>query len=498
MMHHCRDNVTGFTRAEKPAISGMKYMSNAVYISSKKVYAQKMIGIKAKKSSIHKDWTEGSITHNLLMLSWPIIISQSLNMLGPTIDLIWVGRLGSAAMAGVGIAGMAIMFAMSAMMGLTQGVRAMVARFVGSSDTLGANNITQQGLVVSACYSTLMVFIGVFFSEMILKIMGVQADVILEGAAYLRIMFVGAATRSFRMMTESIMQSSGDAVTPMKISFIFRSVHIIICPFLILGWWICPRLGVSGAALANVLSQGLGMVIGFWILLSGRTRLCLTFKDFRMDPDIIWRIVKIGIPVAVMGMQRGLSQLLLIFFMVPFGTTAVAAHTLLHRIEMVLVMICMGMGIASGVLAGQSLGAGKSDRAEKSGWTAVALTEGIMIICLVAIFIWPEVVVKIFNTDPNLVRTACVFLRIGVVGFLMLGFGPIFMQFLSGVGDTLPPMLIALLNTWFVLMPMAYILPGVGNLGVYGVRWAMAGTMFLPGIAYTIYFKSGRWKRKVV
>lgn len=457
-----------------------------------------MIGIKTKKSGIHRDWTEGSIMRNLLMLSWPIIISQSLNMLGPTIDLVWVGKLGSAAMAGVGIAGMAIMFVMSAMMGLTQGARAMIARFVGRGDTLGANNIAQQGLVVSACYSTLMIFIGFFFSEMILKIMGVQTDVILEGAAYLRIMFVGAATRSFRMMTESIMQSSGDTVTPMKIGFIFRSVHIIICPFLILGWWICPRLGVSGAALANVLSQGLGMIIGFWILLSGHTRLSLTFKDFRIDLDIIWRIVKIGIPVAVMGMQRGLSQLLLIFFIAPFGTIAVAAHTLLHRIEMVLVMICMGMGIASGVLAGQNLGAGKPDRAERSGWIAAALTEGVMIICLTVIFIWPEAVVRIFNTEPNLMKTACIFIRIAVVGFLMLGFGPIFMQFLSGVGDTFPPMLIALLNTWLVLMPMAYILPGVGNLGVFGVRWAMAGTMFLPGIAYIIYFKSGRWKQKVV
>lgn len=445
-----------------------------------------------------RDWTSGSIARNLVLLSWPVIISQSLNMLGPTIDLIWVGKLGSSSMAGVGIAGMAIMLTMSAMMGLAQGSRAMIARFVGRRDMTGANKVAQQGFSISALYSTGMVCIGIFFSETILRLMGVEADVLSEGAPYMKIMFVGAAARSFRMMSESIMQSSGDAITPMKIGFLFRSFHIIVCPFLILGWWIFPRLGVTGAALANVLSQGLGMAVGLWILFSGRTRLTLTLKDYRFDLNLIWRIVKIGIPVSVMGMQRGLSQLLLILFVVPFGTTAVAAHTLLSRIEMILTMICMGTGIAAGVLAGQSLGAGKPDRAEKSGWLAGGFTEIVMILCSIALFIWPEVIIKIFNTEPGLVKMAGIFVRIGVVGFLMLGFGPVFMQILSGVGDTFPPMLIALINTWIILIPLGFLLPKVGNLGVFGVRWAMAFGMFLPGIAYIIYFKSGRWKRKKV
>jgi putative MATE family efflux protein len=445
-----------------------------------------------------KDWTQGSITRNLVLLSLPIITSQSLNMIGPTIDLIWVGKLGSVSIAGVGVAGMAVMFVMSAMMGLAQGARAMVARFVGSGNASEANNVAQHAFVISTVYSFIMVMVGIFFSEAILRLLGVDAEVVAEGGTYLRIMFVGATARSFRMMTESIMQSSGDAITPMKISFLFRSFHIVLCPFLILGWWIFPRLGVSGAALTNILSQSLGLVVGLWVLYNGHTRLALSLKDFHLDLHIVWRMVKIGIPVAVMGMQRSLGQLLLIIVMAPFGTMAVAAHSLIHRIEMVLAMLCMGMGISAGVLAGQSLGAGKPDRAEKSGWYAAGLAETVMVICSTAVFIWPEVIIRVFNTEPNLVNTASIFLRIAVVGFLMLGCGPLFVQMLSGIGDTLPPMLIALLNTWGLLIPLAFILPKIGNLGVFGVRWAMAAAMFLPGAAYLIYFKTGRWKRKVV
>lgn len=450
------------------------------------------------KQTPQKDWTEGNITRNLLMLSWPIIINQSLNMIGPTIDMIWVGKLGSASIAGVGIAGSAVMLLMAAMMGLAQGTRAIVARYVGRRDAEGANHVAMQGFIISAAYSIVMVSIGIFFSEAILTIMGVEADVVTEGASYMRIMFIGAIARSFRMMGEGVMQSSGDAMTPMNISILFRIVHVIICPFLIFGWWIFPYMGTSGAAMANVISHGMGLVVAMWILFHGGTRIRLTLKNLHVDFNMIWRIIKIGVPAAVMGMQRGASQLILMLFMVPFGTTAVAAHTVLHRVEMLLAMVAMGMGIAAGVLAGQNLGANKPDRAEKTGWLAIGFAECLMVVCAVLIFVWPEMIVKIFNSEPELIKTGSAFLRIGAAGFLMMGFGPTFMHIFSGVGDTFPPMLFSIVTTWGVLIPLAVILPRITNLGVYGVRWAIVASLFTSAVASLIYFKTGRWKKKIV
>lgn len=412
--------------------------------------------------------------------------------------MIWVGKLGSTSIAGVGVAGTAVMLLMAAMMGLAQGARSIVARFVGKGDTEGANHVAMQGFVISSFYSMIMVSIGIFFSEDILKLMGVETNVAAEGAAYMRIMFIAATARSFRMMAEGVMQSSGDAITPMKISILFRIIHVIICPFLIFGWWAFPRMGVSGAAMANFVSQGIGLAIGIWILFYGGTRIRLTLKNFSVDFSMVWRIIKIGIPVSVMGMQRGSSQLILMLFMVPFGTTAVAAHTLLHRVEMLLAMICMGIGISAGVLAGQNLGAKKPIRAEKSGWLAIGLAESLMIICVAVIFTWPEVIVKIFNSESELIKVGVIFLRIGAVGFLMLGFGPTFMHILSGTGDTFPPMLISILTTWGVLIPLAVILPRIMNLGAYGVRWAIVASLLTSAVAYFTYFKSGRWKKKRV
>ena len=185
-----------------------------------------------------RDWTKGSIVGNLLSLSWPMIVSNALNMMGPTIDMIWVGRLGAVAIAGVGISGMLVGLVNSARRGLSTGVRAMVARFVGAHDEEAANHVAQQALVISFSFAAVLAAIGIFFAEPILVLMGLEADVVAAGAAYMRIMFVGSLFMSLRIMGETIMESSGDAVTPMRVAMFFRFLHVALCPFLIFGWWI--------------------------------------------------------------------------------------------------------------------------------------------------------------------------------------------------------------------------------------------------------------------
>jgi len=445
-----------------------------------------------------RDWTKGSITRNLLSLSWPMLISNALRMIGPTIDMIWVGKLGAASIAGVGLASIAVFVMMSGRQGINTGMRAMAARFMGAGDTEGANHVAQQALVISAVYAVVMGAIGIIFAKPILTLLGVEADVVAEGAAYMRIMFAGTAATSFGLMAEGIMQASGDTMTPMRISVLTRFFHVALCPFLIFGWWIFPRLGVSGAAMTNVVAQCLGMALGLWILFSGRSRLRLTLRNFRLDLNILWRIVRIGIPASGMMVQRGLGRLVFAWFMVPFGTLAVAGHTLMGRISAFLDTPGFAFGRAGGVLVGQNLGSQQPGRAERSAWWAVGFTEAIMLICSAVMLVWPGNIIRIFNSDPELVELASVFLRIAVVGYAMFGFNTVLMECLSGAGDTLPPMLFSIIRTWVVPVPLAFLLPRVTSLGVYGVRWAIAAGTIAGPIAYAIYFRLGRWKRKRV
>ena len=453
-------------------------------------------GSPSKESVFRRDWTEGSIISNLWSLSWPILINNTLNALGPTIDMIWIGTLGASAIAGVGVAGLAVMVVNSLISGLFTGTIALVARHIGARDDQGANHAAQQAFVIGLVFSALMALVGIFLAAPFLRSLGVDASVVNEGATYLRIQLIGIVTMTMLQAAQSIMQASGDAVQPMIISAGYRLLQIVLCPALIFGWGFFPRLEVSGASLSNVITQALGGTVALYILFTGRTRIKVTFKNFRFDGKIIWKTVKIGIPASFSFMQRNIAELILMWFITPFGTLAVAAQSVSQRVDQFLQNISGGLGSAAGILAGQSLGAGRPDRAERTGWLAVILATGISFICALVIWLWIVPILHIFTRDPDVVHMAAGFLRIMIVSYLVWGLVVSLSLVLNGVGDTLVQMLTNLATMVLVQLTLAYILPHYTSLGVYGIRWAVVIGIVLRAVIYTAYFRTGRWKRK--
>ncbi|MFC1909445.1 MATE family efflux transporter [Chloroflexota bacterium] len=445
-----------------------------------------------------RDLTKGSIFVNVLSLGWPIIVGSGLTSLGPTVDLIWVGKLGVAAVAGVGVASMLVMLLDAFKMGLDMGSRAMVARLFGAGDYHGANDVALQGYFITIAFAAIVGTIGFILAEPILRIVGLPPDVVTQGVPYLRIQFIGILTLGLVRQNEGTMQSSGDSVNPMKIVFFYRLLHIVLCPFLVFGWWIFPRLETVGAAYSNLISTCLGGALGLWILITGRTRITLNFRNFRPNPDLIWRIVRIGIPASVTGIERNFGQVLLTWFVVPFGTVAVAAHSLMQRIDQFLYMPGGGLGRAAGVIAAQNLGAGQPERAEKSGWISAGLFTGIMSVASLVIWFWGKNIVGIFNNEPHLVEVTNTFLRIEIVSYMVFGLAQVLQLCLTSVGDTVPTMLTVLLSIWGVQVPLAFLLSRYTSLGVYGTRWGIVSATVVRAATYSIYFRSGRWKRKKV
>jgi Na+-driven multidrug efflux pump len=165
---------------------------------------------------------------------------------------------------------------------------------------------------------------------------------------------------------------------------------------------------------------------------------------------------------------------------------------------MFLFMPAWGLGMAAGVLVGQNLGAQQPARAERSGWLAAAIVEGFIVICSTAILIWAEAFVHIFSSNPGVVSIGATFLRIATAGYIVMGLTAVLQQCISGSGDTIPPMLVSIATMWLIQLPLAYFLSHFTSLQVYGVRWAIVGGTVINTIAYTIYFRLGRWKRKMV
>lgn len=448
--------------------------------------------------SFNRDLTRGSILGNLWSLSWPMLITNTINTLGPAIDLIWVGKLGASSIAGVGVSGMAVMMINSLLNGIFTGIIALIARNIGAGDLKPVNRIAQQGFLIAGFFSILMAVIGIFLARPILLGLGVEQTVVIEGAAYMRILLVGMITMASVQVAQSIMQASGDTLTPMKISIGYRLLQMVLCPVFVFGFWIFPKFGVSGAALSNVVAQAIGGIVILWILFSGRSRIRVSLRYLSVDWHIIWRAIRIGIPASLTQMERSFADLIMVKLFIPFGTLAVAAHSLAQRIDGFVQMPGGGLGQGAAVIVGQNLGAKQPDRAARSAWIAAAIATGISLACAFVIWFWVEDVVSIFSKDTGLISTASTFLRIQVAAYLVWGVVISLSLCLNGAGDTIVPMITNFISMWGFQIGLGYILSKYTGLGVIGLRWGISIGVMVRAVIYIMYFRTGRWKYKRV
>jgi putative MATE family efflux protein len=427
-----------------------------------------------------------------------MLISDGLNLSGPTIDMLWVGRLGPTSIAAVGVSGLVLQLMTLGIWGVNIGLRALIGRFIGNGDNEGAKHVGRQALILSASYSTLAAVILIILAKPILNLFGVQPDVLALGTPYLQIALLGAIPTSIYMMTEAVMQATGDTVTPMKISLLMRVTQVGLAPLLIFGWGMFPALGVRGAALSNVISSAVGMGVGLYVVFSGRTRLRFDLKHFRVDFSTMGRILRIGIPTSISSAQRSFGSIILMGFITPFGTLAVASYSLLTRIQQFAFITNSGFGRASAILVSQNLGAGQAKRSERCAWLALVSSECVILVLVVLMLIWSRGTIRIFTPDIDMIDFTSVLLRIMLIGYSVTAFQFILSQSLIGAGDTIPAMLIDLISMWVFTLPMAYILSHSTSLEVYGIWWALAAGSVLSATIYLLYFRTGRWKHKAV
>jgi putative MATE family efflux protein len=455
--------------------------------------------VAVKQTRITRDWTQGNITNNLLSLSWPLMVSYFLNNIGPLIDTIWIGKLGSASVAGVGIAGTIVLLISGTLSGLTMGMRVFIGRSIGAGDKDAALHYVQQYFSVSLILAIVISILGIFLAEPIFTIFGVDVAVVQQGSTYLHIQFLGMITMTLITFSDATMQASGDTVLPMFIAISYRLLHIILCPLLVFGVGIFPQLGVSGAALSNIITQGIGGLVGIYLLYKGYSRLKLDFKNWRFDPKAIWRMIRIGLPNSFMNIQQMLHMLVLLAFLAPFGTSAVAAHTIFMRIDQVLLILTLSLGMSAGVLGAQNIGAKKIDRASKTGWNASGFAVIIMVLASSVIFIWAEQITRIFgNNDPDLIKMSSMFLRIACASYVFLGISTVLRAFLSAVGDTMVSFIFELVPTWGILIPLVWASTKFTDFGVLGIRWILGIRILVGFIAFLVYFWIGKWKQRKI
>nr|NIS70475.1 MATE family efflux transporter [Pseudomonadota bacterium] len=407
----------------------------------------------------YRDLTRGSLLKNLWTLALPMTVANLLQNAFSVVDMIFVGRLGPTAVAAVAMSGLVMMVAWTLLIGVSISTVAVVARFFGAKNLEQANAAAVQSLILGGIISILLAFFGVFLGEPVLKILGASPEIMEPAAAYFRIVFTGAFTLIFMYLSGAVLRGAGDARTPMVILIVATAFNIALDPLLIFGLWVFPRLEVRGAAYATVIGQGIAMVLGLWILVSGYSRIHVHLAHLRFSPRLMKRMVLIAIPGTLQGGLRSLAHLGLMKIVAIYGTLAVAAFGIGLRLNLLVMMVGWAIGGAASTLVGQNLGAQRPDRAEKSAWLAVSIFCGFMVLAGGVFFAFADPVVSLFNADPGVIRIGKTYLRIVTLSYPFLGLSMICAMAFNGSGDTRTPALIVGLTFLAIMMPLALILP---------------------------------------
>jgi len=470
-------------------------------------------------SSLHprrtpRDLTNGSIPKNLFHLAWPQSLEGILNVFDQVWDLFLAGQgFGFRGIAGIGVAQQYVQLFRTSRMGVDVAMRAMIARAIGAGDIRLANHVAFQGFTVSMIFSVGITIFGLIFTDVLLRAVGISHELVAEAANYMRWQFVASAMNGIRVMTGSSLQAAGDTLTPMKATMVARLIDLVLSPVLMFGW-AGPEFGLAGAAVANAISQSVSSTMNIRSLAIGSSRLHMRLSEYRFDLKLILRLIRLASPASINSVERAASQMLLVVMMAPFGDIPLAAYALTQRMQTVVNVGTQGIGNASGIIAGQSLGAGKVERAKETVLWALGYTTVVKFFVVSLLFIFPTPFLSIFSDDPELLEVGARWLRILLDGYLAMGLVQVLQQSFQIAGDTFMPMVVTLTAMWFVEVPGAMALSGaaeqmhplgltlrvptIGTLGHYGVAWAVTGAAFFRLACYLPYFVWGPWWRKKV
>jgi len=440
------------------------------------------------------DFTRVSVSRALGLLAIPMMLEMAMESIFAVVDILFVSRLGTDAVAAVGITEALITILYAIAMGLGMAVTAMVARRIGAQDREAAARVTGQAIWIGGLISAVVGVLGYIYARDLLWVMGASDAVIEQGVGFTAVLLAGSASITYLFLLNAAFRGAGDATVALRSLWLANGINIVLDPCLIFGLGPFPEMGVTGAAVATTIGRGTGVLYQLYYLFNGRARLALGLRHLRLRRDIAGRMLVISVGGIGQFLITTASWVALMRIVANYGSGPIAAYTIALRMIEFTILPAWGLGNAAATLVGQNLGAGMPDRAERTTWQATKYNFWFMAIVGIAMLLLAPQITALFTTDPEVLRYGTSCLRIMGIGFPMYAVGMIMIQALNGAGDTMTPSALNLFAFWIVQIPLAFWLARNLELGPNGVFIAIVFSESLLTVLSIIVFRRGRWK----
>lgn len=439
-------------------------------------------------------YTSGSINRAIFMLSVPMVLEMVMESLFAIVDVFFVARISTEAVATVGLTESVLTIVYSVAIGLSTAATALVSRRVGEGNAREAGKSVAQVILVSLAVAQLIGIPGAVFATDILRAMGGDAHLVANGSGFTRLIFASSPAIVLLYTLSGCLRGAGEASVAMRSLWIANGFNILLCPVFIFGWGPIPEMGVIGSAVATTIGRSAGALYQLANLMGNRRSVQVETADFRPDTAIIRNLLSIAAGGTAQFLVGSASWVFLTRILSTFGSDIVAGYTIAIRIMIFTIMPSWGMANAAATLVGQNLGAQQPERAETSAWRAAFCNMIFLLSVGILFYVGAAEIVSFFNRDPNVVDTAVQCLRIFCLGYVFFAYGMVISQALNGAGDTRTPTIINVVCFWVIEVPLAYLLANSLGWGPTGVFWSVAFSESLLAVIAVLVFRRGRWK----
>jgi putative MATE family efflux protein len=425
-----------------------------------------------------QDLTTGPITRHLLKTTSFMLVMMVFQTLYFLIDLYWVGRLGTEAVAAVGIAGNLsfIVLALTQMLGV--GTTTVVSHAVGRKDHEQALLLFNQSQVLAMVTGVLFLIVGLAVRVPYSVAMGADATTAKLAGDYL-LWFIPAMALQFAMVAMgAALRGVGNFKPGMVVSSVTVVINMILAPFLIFGWGTGYAFGVAGAAISTLIAVVIGVVWLSAYFFAEGSYLRFVVTDWKPRFDLWRRMLAIGFPT---GVEFGITALyLVIVYSItrPFGAAAQAGFGIGMRIVQAGFMPVVALGFSVAPVAGQNFGARQAQRVKDTFKDAAWMAAGVMVLFGIVCHIAPAALIGVFSKDPAVLAVGVEYLRI--VSWTFVASGLIFVNssMFQAMGNTLPSLATSAARITLVAIP-AVILSRMAGFQLHWIWFLSVGAVLV-------------------
>lgn len=423
----------------------------------------------------------------IMSMALPAMFSMTVMALYNVVDSIFVGHLsdGTVALEATSYAYPLQMLLVSFAVGTAVGTNSLISRRLGAGNQKEADLAASHGIVLALFTWIIFIFIGIFAVKPFLLAYGCSGQTLKYGIEYLTIVLTLSGFSIVQVSIEKSLQATGDMVFPMLFQLAGAVTNIIFDPLFIYGIGPFPELRVTGAAVATVLGQFVGMVFALIVLFKRKNKINVSFKGFRLNGKTIKDIYAVGVPSIIM---QSISSFMIIGMNAILSAykSAVTILGVYFKLQSFVFMPCFGLNQGVLPVIGFNYGARNKQRIYSAMKCGVSVALVIMAVGTILFLAIPDKLCALFNDDPHLVATAVPAFRSICLCFMPAAAGIIFISLFQATGKGIRALIISFTRQLVFILPVAFILSRFFELDTVWLSFPIAeiGSLILAVILF--------------